>query len=52
MAMETVERGSPPHVIPGQIGYASTATDTYLAKLMPSERIAVMRRAGWSLKPE
>jgi integrase len=37
-------------VIAGQLGHASTATtDTYLAKLMPSERIKALRAAGWSL---
>jgi site-specific recombinase XerD len=50
MATEMVERGLPLHVIAGQLGHASTATtDTYLAKLIPSERIAAMRRVGWDL---
>jgi site-specific recombinase XerD len=50
MATEMVERGLALHVIAGQLGHSSTATtDTYLAKLMPSERIAAMRAAGWEL---
>lgn len=50
MATEMVERGLPLHVIAGQLGHSSTATtDTYLAKLMPSERIKAMRAAGWDL---
>lgn len=53
MATEMVERGLPLHVIAGQLGHSSTATtDTYLAKLMPSERIAAMRAAGWALDAE
>lgn len=37
----------PLHVIAGQLGHASTGTtDTYLAKLMPSDRIKAMRAAG------
>ncbi|UGS35632.1 tyrosine-type recombinase/integrase [Capillimicrobium parvum] len=50
MATEMVERGLPLHVIAGQLGHSSTATtDTYLAKLMPSDRIKAMRAAGWDL---
>lgn len=50
MATEMVERGLALHVIAGQLGHSSTATtDTYLAKLMPDERIKAMRAAGWEL---
>lgn len=50
MATEMVERGLPLHVIAGQLGHSSTATtDTYLAKLLPSDRIRAMRAAGWDL---
>ena len=53
MATEMVERGLPLHVIAGQLGHSSTATtDTYLAKLMPSDRIKAMRAAGWALEAE
>ena len=49
-ATEMVTAGVPLHVIAGQLGHASTATtDAYLAKLLPSDRIAVMRAAGWAL---
>ncbi len=49
-ATELVAAGVPLHVIAGQLGHASTATtDAYLAKLMPSDRIAVLRAAGWTL---
>ena len=52
-ATELVQAGVPLHVIAGQLGHASTATpDTYLAKLMPSERIKAMREAGWTLEPQ
>lgn len=51
MATEMVERGLPLHVIAGQLGHSSTATtDTYLAKLMPSDRIRAMRAAGWTME--
>ena len=52
-ATELVAAGVPLHVIAGQLGHASTATtDAYLAKLMPSDRIAVLRAAGWTLDAE
>ncbi len=52
-ATELVAAGVPLHVIAGQLGHASTATtDAYLAKLMPSDRIAVLRAAGWTLDTE
>lgn len=51
MATEMVERGIALHVIAGQLGHSSTATtDTYLAKLMPDERIKAMRAAGWEME--
>lgn len=49
-ATELVAAGVPLHVIAGQLGHASTATtDAYLSKLMPSDRIAALRAAGWTL---
>lgn len=51
MATEMVEKGLPLHLIAGQLGHSSTATtDTYLAKLMPDERIKAMRAAGWEME--
>lgn len=53
MATEMVARGIPMNVISGQLGHASTATtDTYVGRLMPSERIRAMREAGWELAAE
>jgi len=50
-ATELVAAGVPLHVIAGQLGHASTATtDAYLSKLMPSDRIAALRAAGWTLE--
>jgi integrase len=52
-ATELVGAGVPLHVIAGQLGHSSTATtDAYLARLMPSERIAAMRAAGWNLETD
>jgi integrase/recombinase XerD len=49
-ATEMVSRGLPLHLIAGQLGHRSTATtDAYLARLTPQERIAAMRKAGWTL---
>jgi site-specific recombinase XerD len=45
-ATALVGAGVPLHVIAGQLGHSNTSTtDTYLAKLDPSERVAAIRRA-------
>lgn len=42
-----VERGVALHLIAGQLGHASTATtDTYLAKIVPAQRLAALE-AAW-----
>lgn len=43
-ATSLVSARAPLHVISGQLGHASTATtDTYLSKLDPAERVAIIR---------